>query len=192
MNNSEHDSPNSGDVHDEPGTSRDSTRTEQLSGDLVAYLDGELPDTRSREIEATLVESEVVRTEVDGLQRSFDLLDLLPLAKASAEFSERTLANAAVEARREPVRARPVGDRLRGGAIAVGWVAGLGVAGLLGFLGTHDWIRTDADLLVRDLPVVENLDVYSEIGSVEFVTMLEENDLLPTETSPDREGSDGR
>ncbi len=158
-----------------------------LQKDLVAYLDGELADDRSREIEATMVEQPAVRSEVDGLQRSFDLLDLLDLPKASPDFSEKTMSQVVVET--PTVRRRPDGDRVWSLLNAAAWVVGLAVVGLVGFRTTNVWVPRESDLLVRDLPVVENLDLYTELGSVEFVEMLRDRDLLPDSDSEDDDAS---
>ena len=60
--------------------------------DLVAYLDGELAEQATAEIESVLAHSSVARNDVELLARTYDLLDDLPRVKATQEFTERTLA----------------------------------------------------------------------------------------------------
>lgn len=148
--------------------------------DLVAYLDGELDEARSRELEHTLADSAVARQEVHELQRSFDLLDLLPLERASSEFTARTMSSIAVDGD-ETVDEQPVVDwsgRTRRGAIVAGWIAALSLAAIGGFLLTNRWVGTEGDQLVRDLPVVENLDAYTEAGSLTFLAKLRDSRVL--------------
>ena len=64
--------------------------TSQQRENLVAYLDGELDEVETQEIERTLAHSLEARHEVDMLTRTWELLDTLPKSKASEEFSERT------------------------------------------------------------------------------------------------------
>lgn len=158
--------------------SSEPTIPEAQREDLVAYLDGELDESRSTELERTLADSEGARREANDLQRSFDLLDLLPIERASAEFTAKTLT--AIQAE-ETVPELPRVDwskRARMGAVLAGWVAGLSLVAVVAFLSTHSWVGTEADRLVQDLPVIENLDAYAEAGSVEFLVKLRDSGLL--------------
>ena len=49
---------------------------------LVAYLDGELPDGESRRIATKLTSSPTARREVEALERTWQLLDHLPRPQA--------------------------------------------------------------------------------------------------------------
>ncbi len=74
------------------------SRLTRLSTDernnLVAYLDGELEDDATQRIEEVLSQSPVARNDVELLVKTYDLLDLLPRPKASAEFTQKTIATA--------------------------------------------------------------------------------------------------
>ncbi len=59
---------------------------------LVAYLDGELNDAQTRAIATKLTQSLTARKEVEALQKTWELLDLLPRPKASEDFTARTLS----------------------------------------------------------------------------------------------------
>ena len=54
-----------------------------LKEDLVAYLDGELDEQASQDIEQTLAQSPAARREVEALARTWKLLRVLPEVKAS-------------------------------------------------------------------------------------------------------------
>ena len=77
----------------------DGARPEQLRlssderADLVAYLDGELPEAHSRVISTKLTQSATARREVEMLKKTWELLDFLPLPQAPPEFSERTVSH---------------------------------------------------------------------------------------------------
>src|SRR5947208_292785 len=59
--------------------------------DLVAYLDGELDEEAARALEAKLSLDSAVRSEADQLRRTWELLDYLPKAEPSPNFTHRTL-----------------------------------------------------------------------------------------------------
>ena len=60
--------------------------------------------------------------------------------------------------------------------LAVVAAAGAGVlvaSGLLGYASTNRWVPSNEDLLLRDLPVIQNIDEYRQIGQHEFLERLE-------------------
>src|SRR5277367_6081793 len=65
---------------------------------LVAYLDGELNDAQARSIATKLTQSLTARREVEALQKTWEMLDLLPRPKASEDFTARTLSVATQQA----------------------------------------------------------------------------------------------
>src|SRR5262245_58210405 len=60
---------------------------------LVAYLDGELADAESRTIATILTRSPTARHEIETLQKTWELLDFLPLPRVPDQFSERTVTS---------------------------------------------------------------------------------------------------
>jgi len=62
-----------------------------LYEDLVAYLDGELPQARRAEIEACLREDAALAEEVELHRRTWEALASLPGARASQAFVQRTM-----------------------------------------------------------------------------------------------------
>src|SRR5262245_43860453 len=61
--------------------------------DLVAYVDGELPEATARAIATKLTQSATARREVEMLQKTWELLGHLPMPQVDAQFSERTLTH---------------------------------------------------------------------------------------------------
>ena len=124
--------------------------------DLVAYLDGELPDEQVKQIDHVVANSAVARHEMEALARTWELLDVLPPSKASDDFLTKTMAN--LKVLETPFRLTdqwwfvPV---RRVFAIA-GWIT----------------------ILLNDLPVIENLDHLQEVRELEFLNELKRANLF--------------
>lgn len=139
---------------------------------LVAYIDGELPEPVARVLSTKLTQSATARQEVEILKKTWELLGHLPLPQVDPQFSERTLG----EIRRLEVRSPVLGSSAR---LASAWAAhilayvALGGLGLgLGYMATR-WLWPDpAARLARDLSLAEHLDEYLEVGSFEFLKDL--------------------
>lgn len=139
---------------------------------LTAYLDGELNEAETQEIEQVLAASEVARHEVDMLSRTWDMLEALPTHKASQEFTRKTITTLRAAEHAGPT---PLGQKLsratRRGAVLALWTSTLAVCGYLGFMVTNHWVPNEADQLIDDYDVVNNLDKYtSVVGSPEQPT----------------------
>ena len=158
--------------------------TEQVC-DLVAYLDGELDEEQTEAVEQLLTESSTARQEVDTLTQTWDMLELLPTEKASEDFTERTLATVRVDRSDSAITQQPWFRQTRKGSVLAGWVAGLTLASIVGFLTTNRWMADDSQPLLDDLPVIQNLDAYTDIDSIEFLEELRSSGLLEEETDDD-------
>lgn len=162
----------------------------RLSGDqrdnLAAYLDGELEDAAVQDIEQVLSVSEVARHDVDMLSRTWDLLNVLPGAKASEEFTQKTLTTirAAEAPKTMSQGAKAAMRNVRRGSILAAWTAALVACAYAGFLATNRWVPNESEKLLDDYDIIVNLDQYQEIGSVEFLQALKANRTL-TETHND-------
>ncbi len=142
-------------------------------GNLVAYLDGELNEAESRAIATKLTQSVTARREVEALQKTWELLEHLPMPRASEALTERTLT----EARHVSL----AGDRLAGAAARTArhaatmalWVlASLACFGVGVALTRWAW-PDPTSRLVRDLSIAEHLDEYRDVGTVEFLDGLD-------------------
>lgn len=76
---------------DELDDSEDS-RNPQLA-EIVAYLDGELGDAESHQVERQLAGDAPLRIYAESLDRTWRLLDSLGETTASGEFTQKTLAS---------------------------------------------------------------------------------------------------
>jgi anti-sigma factor RsiW len=129
---------------------------------LVAYLDGELTPSESQQIEQQLAQDGDVRKQVDGLVRTWDMLDSLDEVRASENFTNKTLTSieAARSTRHQTVhRLALFREWIPTFAICLGIVAAI----TIGFVST----RFDNDKrqfeMLRHLPLMENLHIYEDV-----------------------------
>lgn len=146
--------------------------------DLVAYLDGELPDEQVQQIDQIIARSEVARHEVEALARTWELLDILPTAKASEDFASKTMTNLKVMEQPFILTDQPWYIYLTRCVAIGGWIGAMAVCGWLGFQITRYWIPNPNEAVLRDLPLIENLDQYQDAGDIEFLKLLKQSDLF--------------
>ena len=146
--------------------------------DLVAYLDGELPEDQVQQIDRVIAGSEVARHEVEALARTWERLDILPPAKASEDFASKTMTNLKVMETPFRIEEQWWFGHFRRAWVIAGWIAALSLCGWLGFQITRYWIPNPNEDLLRDLPVIENLDQYQEAREIEFLNELKKTSLF--------------
>ncbi|HEY0982440.1 MULTISPECIES: anti-sigma factor family protein [unclassified Schlesneria] len=146
--------------------------------DLVAYLDGELPDEQVRQIDQILANSAVARHEVEALSRTWELLDLLPTIDASPEFADKTLSHLKALEKPFVLREQPWFIHLRRTGIAAMWLLSISLCTWFGLYLTQHLIPNPNDELLLDLPTIENLDQYQEIQDIEFLRELKRSSLF--------------
>ncbi|MEM6330223.1 MAG: hypothetical protein AAF790_08240, partial [Planctomycetota bacterium] len=138
---------------------------------IVAYLDGELPDAESHAIESRLAADAALRDEVQGLDRVWNALDDLPRVTVDDAFTRSTIAMAAVEAKQDAAAmtaALPVARRRRGYAVAAACFAAAAVS----FLLVRGVLLTPERRLIADLPVVYQVDALQNFQQPEFLRKL--------------------
>lgn len=145
---------------------------------LVAYLDGELDDSHSGEVEQLLANSEVARHDVEMLSRTFDLLDLLPKDKADESFTQRTLGTIAAMEDVKPVSERAWFVWTRRTLLCLLWAGGLLVAAWVGFKGANRWWPNESQQVIDDLDFLENLHLYEEIEQEATLRQLKSKGFL--------------
>ncbi len=155
----------------------ETTQTDLLQEELSAYLDGELDTESVRRVEERLARDAAYQAELQRLERAWGMLDRLPRATVNESFVKSTLEMVAVAAAEDaeavlaeqPRRRRR--QQLWGAAVllcslAVGFV-----------IGTRIW-KDPNEPLLRDLKVVENLDMYYQADDIEFLKLLEDEGLF--------------
>ncbi len=146
--------------------------TTEQRDNLTAYLDGELDEDGTRQIETVLAGSTVARNDVEVLARTYELLDLLPRPKASGEFTEKTMQTAKLgEVRPDPRQTvwYRHGKRIIRWA---SWAALLFAAATVGYAVAHNQVPRQQDLLLDNIQVIQKLDDYEKAGSFEFLDAL--------------------
>lgn len=156
------------------------TEAQRVQEELVAYLDGELDADASDRIERRLAEDPAYRQQLNDLQAAWDLLDQLPRAHVTESFTQSTVEMVAVKAQDEAQHlAKSVDQRRRLGLVA------LAASGLLAAVAGYRLVGQRLDLpnqeLARDLPLIENVDIYRVAENVEFLRTLEESGLFEEE-----------
>jgi anti-sigma factor RsiW len=143
--------------------------------DLVAYVDGELADARSRVIATKLTMSATARREVEMLRKTWELLDHLPLPAVPEEFASNTVSlihQADLAGHRwEPALSVWSARTAHGLVYLLIAAASLGVGYALARWAWPDPTRR----LVRDLTLAEHLDEYLEVGTFDFLSQLAES-----------------
>jgi anti-sigma factor RsiW len=147
---------------------------------LVAYLDGELDAENSRRIEDLLANDPQVRAALQGLDRTWELLDELDTPPVREGFTQTTLEMVAVAAAKDAQQIRSDAPRRRRQRRLL-VVAGLLWTGLAGFLIARTVLPDPNRELLQDLPLLENLDQYRELDSLDFLRLLIRNKLFVEE-----------
>jgi len=177
---------------------------EQERADLIAYLDGELQGPAAQAIEARIAVDQAVRAEAESLRKTWDLLDYLPRAEPSPNFTNRTLDRLAPvktgaapkvpsgSAGQPAVPSTPSAPRVPAVPPSAAWrwvvrvacVAACVLALVGGYLSVRvlrPWQPGDAEL-VRELRLIENRKLYEQVEDLDFLRELEHPDLFGDET----------
>jgi anti-sigma factor RsiW len=146
---------------------------------LVAYLDGELSQQESDAVERQLADDPALRRRLKELQQAWDALDRLPQSSTAGTFTRSTIELVTREASREMRRSR----RARIGSWSQRIAASiLAVACLWGGFAVVRWFQTaETRQLARDLRVIENMDLYRSIDSLDFLQQLDQSGLFVNE-----------
>jgi hypothetical protein len=150
---------------------------EGLDEELVAYLDGELEPQAAQRIENVLAADAQARERLSQLASSWDLLDQLPRATVDDLFTRTTVEMVALAAEDEikkTVAAEPARRRMR---LVGGGIAAL-VAVVVGFVAVALALPDHNEDLLRDLPVVRDLDLYIAVGDINLLKLFQENRLF--------------
>ncbi len=150
--------------------------------ELVAYLDGELDAAARARVEERLTEDEDYRQMLARLERAWHFLDALPRTEADVKFTQSTVEMVAVAAREELQEADQASVRRKWFAWGAGLVA-LCVAAFFGYRTVDRIASRPNDQLVQDLPVIEKVELYRHVDSVDFLRQLEQEGLFAQEVN---------
>jgi anti-sigma factor RsiW len=149
----------------------------ELHEELTAYLDGELDGQAVKRIEERLARDPAYQADLQRLERAWDLLDRLPRASVNEVFTRTTIEMVAVAAAEDAAELASAWPRRQRRRQLAGGVA-LFAAGLLGFVAGHWWWPNPNEQMLRDLPVLENLELYYQADNIDFLRLLDEQGLF--------------
>jgi anti-sigma factor RsiW len=159
--------------------------------ELVAYLDGELDEAATQAVEAKVAADPDARAELDALKQTWGMLDFLPKASPSPNFTNRTMERLTLE-NMPAAKTMPMTGRASRWLVGVGWAAAVLLA-----IGAGYWATTllwpappppdpisDADKpLVDHLRIVERWRLYEHADDLDFVKKLHQPDLFGDDPS---------
>ena len=155
---------------------------ESLEEELVAYLDGELNVARRRDIERLLAEDPSIRQRLQSMEQAWETLDVLSASSVDESFTQSTVEMVAMAAETDAQELAQNNVRRRSTA----WMtrlSGIAAAVAIGFLGVRIFGDDPNDQLLRDLPVIENVDHYRHVESIEFLRRLHAEAMFAQETN---------
>ena len=152
--------------------------------ELVAYLDGELDAQATAEVERRLSDDAEYRQRLRQYQQAWDMLDHLPYAEADEQFARTTVEMVALRTTDDVERDRAATNLRRGLSIA-GWVGACLAAAVVGYSLLNNHLSAPDRALLGDLPVIENVDLYVHVESVEFLRTLDREGLFVEEAAGD-------
>lgn len=139
---------------------------------LVAYLDGELNDAESRAISTKLTSSPTARREVEVLEKTWELLEYLPRAKAPVDFTERTLSGVRHFETKGGKLETALVQTTRNAVRAALWVGAAFAVGGAGYALTYWGWPDPTARLARELSIAEHFSEYRDVGDFEFLKQL--------------------
>jgi len=152
---------------------------------LTAYLDGELDADTARALEAKINLDPEARKEVEALKQAWGMLDYLPKAQPSANFTHRTLELLATDKRQAPVQ---TGVHMQYRFVprlqTAGWCLAIFIAMILGVVGGNALFKKAPDTTEPDEPIVRYLRViekwrpYDMVGDLDFLRALDHPELF--------------
>ena len=144
---------------------------------LVAYMDGELTSEEASQIEQRLAVDSACRELYHSLQRAWSLLDELPMSSAGHNFSNSTVTMVAHSTTRSITKGAPRN------AGWMPWVFGamaMGALTVASYVAAAKYFARPNQQLLRDLPLIQNVDMYRNVEDIEFLRSLIEESPFAT------------
>jgi len=159
---------------------RESDTGDHDSQQLVAYLDGELDEAASQEIELRLADDPEYRLRLQQLQQAWNLLDELPRANSDESFTQSTVEFVTLTAQKDLEETQHwsrfgESKTIWGRAVITILAVVLGI-----FVGDWYYGREHRQLL-KDLEVISEFDQYRLTEDLQFLQELEKSGVFNTE-----------
>ena len=156
------------------------TEDQTLNEDLVAYLDGELNRDSVSRVEDELSKNSEYRLRLMQLQQAWDLMDDLPRVSSDETFTKSTVELVVVSAESE-ANVTVVRRKTWRNVIWVIGLLGATAAAWGGFLLISQFNDRHNQALLKDLPLVQEIDIYDPIESLDFLKQLEASGVFNEE-----------
>jgi anti-sigma factor RsiW len=150
--------------------------------ELVAYLDGEISEAERATIEQRIANEPDLSQRLDDLRATWQLLDHLSPTEPTDDFTKTTVTMTAVRSHRSAV-SRFIRRRWK---TLAGVVASLAVGYGVVFLP----MQYEKQKRLRDVPVIDNVDLYLHAESMEFLRQLDSEELFAQDLDLDEELDD--
>lgn len=162
----------------------ESDELDPIDEELVAYLDGEIDPTGRVRVERRLAEDEAFRQRLHRMQQTWEALDLLPRTNVGDAFTSSTMTLVVAEQEVAATQAVKQVTAQRGRRWWLGAAATVAAA-MVGFLLVYRSLTAEDQALVKDLPVIEQVDQLHNTPSVEFLDRVQEEGLFLADTNED-------
>src|SRR6478609_2746047 len=139
--------------------------------ELVAYLDGELPPAECRAVEARLANDDAYRQQLRDLDQAWEALDTLPPATVDDSFARTTIELACVQAEEDLTQQKSLAT-VETRSRKRWWIAGGVAAAVVSFLMVRALAVHRNNMLLADLPAIQEAAVLSHVESIEFLRQL--------------------
>jgi len=153
---------------------------------LVAYLDGELSPTERAEVERKLAEDETYRVRLEELDQTWEMLDTLPKADLDDEKFMRSTVEMITVAASQELETYQERRRLRGWVQYIAGTLLIVAAMVIGSRLVHHYQTREDRWLIENLPIVENVDAYQRVESIEFLDRLHREGLFTAEVPDEK------
>lgn len=153
---------------------------------LVAYLDGELSGKERAELEDRLIDEESLRLRLQGLQRGWDMLDVLPTPVADERSVQTTLEMVVRDLTRASMGTEPAASV--NGSVSLDalpqqrrrkWLRRVAVFGVLALivsaLVTWRWQAMAREQQLADLPIAIDHQAYASTDDLDLIRELEQS-----------------
>jgi hypothetical protein len=150
----------------------DDSRTEEL----VAYLDGELPDEAARLVEQRLASDDDYRRQLGELDQAWSALEALPTPTANDRFARTTIEMVALAAQRDLTQ-QSSEETARGRKQVLAFAAAGLALFAAGFALARIFLPSQNRALIADLPAVVHIDELTQVGDIDFLRGLTKLDL---------------
>jgi hypothetical protein len=141
------------------------------TAELVAYLDGELPEDAARRVEQQLATDEGYRQQLGELDQAWSALEALPTGTVDDKFARTTIEMVALAAQQD-LNQRTAVEKTESRRRTMWQVAGALAVIAAGFVIARMLLPNQNRALMADLPVIARIDELTQIGDIDFLRGL--------------------